>query len=95
MLPWCTLSAGLAYCSMPAPCQGISLRWAAVLGPSTAQVMMAWNDTQTFSCFFYPAGGLQWVTSQYATSAPAVVGRVEWVHTTWFQDYTPQPSMVV
>jgi hypothetical protein len=44
-----------------------------------AQVMLAWNRFATFSCFFYPAGGLQWGNSSTMNGvAAAQVQRRRW-----------------
>ena len=30
---------------------------------NTFQALIIWNATQTYSCFLYPAGGLQWFST--------------------------------
>lgn len=35
--------------------------------------MLAWDAASTFSCFFYPAGGLQWSQSSTMHAAGVMV----------------------
>lgn len=37
------------------------------------QAVLAWDSSRTFACFFYPAGGIDWIQSTTMTKPAAVV----------------------
>jgi len=37
------------------------------------QAVLAWDSSRTFACFFYPAGGIDWIESTTMTRPAAVV----------------------
>lgn len=44
-----------------------------IMPPLCLQVMLAWDASRTFSCFFYPQNGIQWLQASDMNSPAAVV----------------------